>query len=377
MKIAIIGTRGIPNHYGGFEQVTEQLSVGLLKKGHEVTVYNSHNHPYREKSWNGVNIVHCFDPEYLINTAGQFIYDLNCIRDARKKSFDIVLFMGYNSSSIWHLFFPGKAVIVSNMDGLEWKRAKYSKPVRVFLKYAERLAVEYSHFHIVDSSEIQDYYKNKYNIQCEYIPYGASLIREEKKEVFDLFTILPRQYYMLMARMEPENNVEMILEGFTRSSSKKKFVVTGNIKNHHGKYIYRKYVHDKRIVFTGSLFDQDMVHTLRKYSCLYFHGHSVGGTNPSLLEAMASKALIAAHNNSFNKVILDANAFYFSSAEEVQKLIANEKTENNDDRIENNFLKVSGHFYWQKIIDLYDAFFNACYEKTGQNQPCRNLYAYK
>ena len=106
MKIAILGTRGIPNSYGGFEQFAEYLSLGLIDKGHEVTVYNSHNHPYQQDNWNGVKIIRCYDPEYLINTAGQFIYDLNCILDARNKNFDIILFMGYTSSSIWRFLFP-------------------------------------------------------------------------------------------------------------------------------------------------------------------------------------------------------------------------------------------------------------------------------
>src|SRR5215213_11430209 len=100
LKIAILGTRGIPNNYGGFEQIAGFLSKGLVEKGHSVTVYNSHQHPYKKDSWNGVQIIHCFDPEFLIGTAGQFIYDLNCILDARKRNFDVWLFMGYTSSSI-------------------------------------------------------------------------------------------------------------------------------------------------------------------------------------------------------------------------------------------------------------------------------------
>src|SRR5881275_3356295 len=114
LKIGIIGTRGIPNNYGGFEQVSEFLSKGLLLKGHEITVYNSHNHPYQENSWKGVNIVHCYDPEYLIGTAGQFIYDFNCIMHARRQKFDVLLFMGYTSSSIWARLFPKETVIISN-----------------------------------------------------------------------------------------------------------------------------------------------------------------------------------------------------------------------------------------------------------------------
>ncbi|MBD0285886.1 MAG: DUF1972 domain-containing protein, partial [Flavisolibacter sp.] len=95
MHIGIIGTRGIPNNYGGFEQCAEYLAAGLVKRGFRVSVYNSHNHPYQEKEWKGVNIIHCYDPEYKWGTAGQFVYDLNCIRDARKRSFDIILQLGY------------------------------------------------------------------------------------------------------------------------------------------------------------------------------------------------------------------------------------------------------------------------------------------
>src|SRR5437868_1013378 len=132
LKIAILGTRGIPNNYGGFEQITERLSGGLADKGHELTVYNPHHHPYRENKWKNVRLVHCYDPEAW-PTAGQFIYDLNCIRHARKENYDVILFMGYTSSSIWHGFFPRESLIISNMDGLEWKRAKYNPLVRRFL----------------------------------------------------------------------------------------------------------------------------------------------------------------------------------------------------------------------------------------------------
>src|SRR5258708_1172732 len=106
LRIGILGTRGIPNHYGGFECFAEHLSQGLVKKGNEVFVYNSDNHPNQEKLWNGVHIVHCYDPEYLVGSAGQFIYDLNCIIDARKRNFDIWLFLGYTSSSVWGMLYP-------------------------------------------------------------------------------------------------------------------------------------------------------------------------------------------------------------------------------------------------------------------------------
>jgi superfamily II DNA/RNA helicase len=124
MRIAILGTRGIPNFYGGFEQFAQYLSEDLVKKDHEVYVYNSHTHPYQKSEWNGVNIIHCKDPENIIGTAGQFIYDLNCILDSRKRNFDVILQLGYATTSIWFWLLPKKAVVITNMDGLEWRRSR-------------------------------------------------------------------------------------------------------------------------------------------------------------------------------------------------------------------------------------------------------------
>ena len=127
MKIAILGTRGIPNHHGGFEQFAEYFSVYLAQKDFDVLVYNSHDHPYKEKTVSRGYIIHKYDPESKIGTAGQFIYDFNCILDARKRNFDLILQLGYTSSSVWGWLLPSQAFILTNMDGLEWKRSKYRK----------------------------------------------------------------------------------------------------------------------------------------------------------------------------------------------------------------------------------------------------------
>ena len=175
MKIAILGTRGIPNHYSGFEQFAEFFSVYLAENGHDVYVYNSHDHLYQEKTYKGVHIIHQYDPEYKLGTFGQFIYDFNCIMDSRKRDFDIILQLGYTSNSIWFFLLPKKPIIITNMDGLEWKRSKYSKPVQQFLKFAERLAVKSSNHLISDSLGIQTYLKEKYEVTSTYIPYGAKV----------------------------------------------------------------------------------------------------------------------------------------------------------------------------------------------------------
>lgn len=369
MKIAILGTRGIPNYYGGFEHISEYVSAGLVKKGHSVTVYNSHNHPYKAETWNGVDIQHCYDPEYMIGTAGQFVYDLNCLIDARRKKFDVVLLMGYTSSSVWGMLYPKKSAIITNMDGLEWKRSKYSKPVQQFLKYAEKLAVKHSHFYISDSRVIKDYLENKYNITSEYIPYGADLISEIEREQLDTVSARQEDYFLLMARMEPENNIETILEGFNNSNSHRTFKVLGDTSNRFGQYIRHRFKDDERIQFKGAIYDTAKVRMMQNSSYLYFHGHSVGGTNPSLLEAMASEALIAAHDNPFNKSVLHSDAFYFSDADGVKHLVENVQR-NGIERamVKNNVHKIAFQFNWEKIVNEYEAFIVGCYERLNHER---------
>jgi glycosyltransferase involved in cell wall biosynthesis len=365
LKIAILGTRGIPNYYGGFEHVSEYVSEGLVKKGHSVTVYNSHNHPYTASTWNGVEIVHCYDPEYLVGTAGQFAYDFNCLMDARKRKFDVLILMGYTSCSVWGNLYPKNSAIITNMDGLEWKRSKYSKPVQRFLRYAEKLAVKYSQFYISDSRIIKLYLKDKYNITSRYIPYGADLFSAHEREQFDKTEALKEDYFLLMARMEPENNIEAILEGFSKSNSKKSFKVLGDTRNRFGKFIIKKFQRDNRIQFKGAIFDNSAVRSLQNNSYLYFHGHSVGGTNPSLLEAMASEALIAAHNNPFNKSVLNTDAFYFNNAAEVRDLVETvQRKDLEKTMVKNNLHKIQFQFNWDRIIDEYEEFILECHKKN-------------
>ena len=368
MKIAIIGTRGIPNRYGGFEQLAEYLSTGLADRGHEVYVYNSHDHDWQEEMWKNVHILHCYDPEEKMGTAGQFIYDLNCVRDARKRSFDVILMLGYTSISVWGRWFDRRPVTVINMDGLEWKRTKYSKPVRRFLLYAERLAVRFCDHFIADSPAIQKYLKDKYKIPSEYIAYGAEVFDYEDERLLEPFGVRPGEYCMIMARMEPENNIETVLDGFHGSATSQKLLVVGNPGNRFGQYLVKKFEGDDRIRFTGAIYDAKVVHTLKVYSALYFHGHSVGGTNPSLLEAMASRALIAAHDNVFNKAILGEDAFYFRDAGEVGGLIDSViGAETRQVKVANNLRKIREDFTWEKITDRYERFLKACYASSKKS----------
>lgn len=357
MKIAILGTRGIPNNYGGFEQFAEYLALGLVNKGHSVTVYNSHNHPYQEREWNGVQIQHIYDPENKIGTAGQFVYDFLSILDTRKKDFDIILQLGYTSSSVFFDFHPKKSIVVTNMDGLEWKRTKFSAKVQKFLQWAESLAVKKSHHLVSDSVGIENYLKKKYEIDSTYIPYGSHLFHDENSSVLEKYGVKPYAYNMLIARLEPENSIETILDGVVQADNDITFLLIGKYETKFGEYLKNKFSENKNIKFIGGVYDINTLNNLRYFSNLYFHGHTVGGTNPSLLEAMASSSLICANDNEFNSAILEEDAFYFSNSDDVTTVLTTVSYTNHRDKIENNKKKITKLYTWKKIVNQYELLF--------------------
>jgi glycosyltransferase involved in cell wall biosynthesis len=361
MKIGILGTRGIPNAYGGFEQFAQYLAQGLVQRGHSVWVYNSSDHPYQQKEWKGIHIIHCKDWEGMIGTAGQFIYDYNCLRDARGRSFDILLQLGYTSNSVWHRLWPKGMLNVINMDGLEWKRSKYGPVTRKFLVRAEKWAAIHGDVLIADSVGIQDYIRKKYDREAIYIPYGADIPQTFDAGKLAQWGLQPDDYYLLMARMEPENNIEMIIRGWMASGRTKRLVLVGNPGNSYGQYLMKTFG-DEKLLFIGAIYDADTVNALRHFSALYFHGHSVGGTNPSLLEAMACGCLIAAHKNPFNQAVLGGEALYFSSASEVMAILGSLPEAGTAGSWKSiNKEKISRLYDWKSIIDEYEKVFQGAY----------------
>lgn len=354
MKIGILGTRGIPNAYGGFEQFAEHLSIGLHERGHEVFVYNSNLHHYKENEWKNVRIVHCRDLENRLGTTGQFIYDLNCIRDARKRDFDILLHLGYTSDSLWHQLWPGKAINIVNMDGLEWKRSKYNKFTQHFLKWAESLAARNARTMIADSPDMQKYLLNTYGKKPVYIPYGADVFSNPDVSTLEKYDLQPYQYFLLISRMEPENNIEMIIKGHLASNHPYPLFIIGTITNKFGRHITSTYK-NAALKFSDAIYDQAELDNLRYYCSLYFHGHSVGGTNPSLLEAMACGCRIAAHDNQFNKAVLQNETDYFPSESDVTRIINTPK----DPSLINQWKKINIErirtiYNREKIVDEYE-----------------------
>lgn len=364
MKIAILGTRGIPNRYGGFEQFAEIVSQVWLAEGHSVWVYCGHRHEYREKQFHGVERISIFDPEYLIGTAGQFIYDLGCILDARGRNFDVILQLGYTSSSVWWPLLPKKPLIVTNMDGLEWKRSKYRPAVQRFLRRAEAWAVKSSDVLVSDSPGIRDFLLKEYQKESTYIAYGAEIPEiPEATSVLKEFGIESGSYNLLIARFEPENNLEMILEGIEKAGFLRPTLVVGNPGNAFGKYLQQRFRHPS-MQFTGAIYNKEKIDALRRHAGMYYHGHSVGGTNPSLLEAMATGARIAAHDNPFNRAVLQDLAIYFSTADEVAAGQINFPPM--DDLLSHSMKeRIRREYSWEKISRLYlNCFQTGLAEKT-------------
>jgi glycosyltransferase involved in cell wall biosynthesis len=354
MKVAILGTRGIPNNYGGFEQLAEFLSVQLVERGHEVWVYNSSLHPYKKEIFKGVNIIACKDPESKVGTFGQFVYDFNCIMDSRKRNFDAIIQLGYTSSSIWWFLLPRKSLIITNMDGLEWKRAKYSFPVKFFLKFAEWLAIKSSHKLVADSIGIQSYLEKKYQVESNFIPYGAYCFETPVFNTLISYNVVPNSYYLLIARFEPENNIETIIKGYIASNTSDPLLIVGSVNNKYAHYIMDKYNSDK-IRYMGAIYSMEVLNNLRYYAKMYFHGHSVGGTNPSLLEAMASQVFICAHLNDFNRSVLQDDAVYFSNDAEITAIITTYiGREFKQKAINNNSKKIKEIYTWNNIVTAYE-----------------------
>lgn len=368
MKIAFVSTRGIPNNYGGFEQFAEYISVGMAQRGHEVVVYSPKFHPYQESTYKGVRIKHIYSPEtWMGSSVGSFFYDFASLRDALKKEdFDIIYEAGYTSIIPAYIWFNVKKrkrpIFTTNMDGLENKRSKFSPMVRRFLDWEEKMAVKCSHYLIADNMGIHDYYKEKYGKESKFLAYGADIHDDFKAEYLEEFGLKSEEYYILIARLEPENNIVMAIEGYLHSkeNGRRPLIVVGKTNTPHGKELVEKYGNERNVEFVGGIYDFKKLDSVRHFSKAYFHGHSVGGTNPSLLEAMAAGCFIFAHDNIFNRAVLKENAFYYPSADKVTEYLNRIDTIAEGSKIQytaRNIEVIRNEYSWESLIDKHEKYF--------------------
>jgi glycosyltransferase involved in cell wall biosynthesis len=354
LRIAILGTRGIPNYYGGFEQCAEKLSLHFVKEKHDVSVYNPTEHPFKEKEWKGIKIEHIFSSEKRLKFLNTFLFDYLSLRDALRKNFDIILELGHSPNALYYYLKKNSGPkIVTNMAGLEWKRSKWKPAAKKIIKYTERLAVNKSDAIISDNQGISDYITEEYGKNSYCVPYGAELFNGPEEEYLEQYGIEKYGYYLLVARFQPDNNIEMILDGYVLSQSSKLFIVIGNHTNSYGTLLKSKYKNNLNIKFLDGIYNYELLSSIRWFGEIYFHGHSCGGTNPSLLEAMASNAFIASHDNPFNRHVLGENALYFSNSGDVAALIENNNSRYRESFITNNREKISALYNWDSIAAEY------------------------
>ncbi|MBL0192574.1 MAG: DUF1972 domain-containing protein [Saprospiraceae bacterium] len=317
-KIAIIGTVGVPANYGGFETLTEHL-IEDLGRHHEITVYCSgkkYGKAERQTTFLGAKLIYL---PLEANGVQSIIYDSISILHALFYA-DVLLILGV--AGAWLLpfvrLFTNKKIIIS-IDGIEWKRDKWNLLAKWYLFWAESMAVKYSHIDISDNEAIQDYTAARYGTLSRIIEYGAdhTMRIPRNKDAIEKYSFLAKPYAFKVCRIEPENNVHLILEAFDKVE-KLPLVLVGNWdKSEYGKKLKSKYLGHPNIEILDPIYDQKQLDMLRSNATLYIHGHSAGGTNPSLVEAMFLGLPILAYGVSYNRVTTENKALYFDSSQEL------------------------------------------------------------
>ncbi|MGR2952129.1 DUF1972 domain-containing protein [Vibrio vulnificus] len=345
-KVAVIGTVGIPACYGGFESLVENLTRFKSEKVNYSVFCSSHTYPGKKASHNGAELV------YLpLNANGiqSVPYDIFSMIKCWRVKPDTVLILGVSGClflPIFKLF--SKAKIVTNIDGLEWKRDKWGQWAKKFLKWSEAIAVRYSDIVITDNKAIGEYVENEYGKESVTIAYGGDHAIRDTEVAND-----ESGYALGLCRIEPENNVHVILDAFSSVSYRLKFIGNWNASAF-GQELKKKYSLNKNIELIDPIYDLDELYKLRKNCSVYIHGHSAGGTNPSLVEMMHFGVPILAFDCSFNKFSTENRASYFSSKFELVELV---NSLNYIDLAKNGeaMLEISKRRYtWKEITRLYE-----------------------
>ena len=326
-KIAVIGTMGLPAKYGGFETLVEHLTKEL-HQDFDITVYCSAK-SYSEKlvTYNNCKL-HYINME--ANGMQSILYDMRAIFHALKYA-DVLLILGVSGCITLPFIklFSRKKIIV-NIDGLEWKRQKWNRFAKWFLKLSERFAVKAADAVIGDNKVIQDYVAQTYSKKAHLIEYGGNhcSARSLSQKTLKKYPFLNAKYAFKVCRIEPENNIEIILEAFSKEDSLP-LVIIGNWDNStFGQQMKLKYQDFKNLFLLEPIYNQDILNEIRSNCYLYIHGHSAGGTNPSLVEAMSLGLPIFCFDINYNLETTQNSAIYFNSSEELLSSIQNTSKEN-------------------------------------------------
>jgi glycosyltransferase involved in cell wall biosynthesis len=355
-KVAIIGTVGIPAKYGGFETLTEYLTKHVGDR-FDITVFcSSKTYKTKLKTHNNVKL------KYLpLNANGvqSILYDIISIFKALFFA-DTLLILGVSGCIVLPFvkLISSKKTIV-NIDGLEWKRAKWGKAAKWFLKYSEKVAVKYAHTVISDNKVIQDYVLKEYGVQSELIAYGADHCQHEilSKQVLSKYPFLNENYAFKVCRIEPENKLDVILKAFSEFPELN-IVIVGNWKNStYGIQLKQQFSTFPNIYLLNPIYNQIDLNQLRCNCLVYIHGHSAGGTNPSLVEAMFLGLPIIAYGVPYNRETTQHKAMFFHTSNELVKIITS-LDEKDLKKVSEDMKDIANNNYiWEVIANKYALLF--------------------
>ena len=357
MKVAILGTRGVPARYGGFETFAEELGARLAAAGVHVSVYGElEADTPQHDAYRGIEIVRLRTPR--LGPLSSIYFDMRCLWHVKGR-FEVVYMLGYSAS--FFCFLPrlfGSQVWI-NMDGVEWERTKWSWIGKTYIKFVAAMAMHTANRIIADADEMAGVLKRRFRHVpgCVTIAYGADCVDEAPgPALLAEWNLGAEEYYLVVCRLEPENHVKEIIEGFLASASRRVLVVVGDHRTGTSYVgLLRRHAGESRVRFIGPVYDKRKLEALRYHCFAYFHGHSVGGTNPSLLEAMACRNAVIAHDNAFNREVAGPSAVYFGSARDIPGLCARLET---TDELRESLRgagqdRVRERYSWSRIADQY------------------------
>lgn len=319
MKLAIVGTQGIPNTYGGFETLAEYL-VKHLSKEFEITVYcSSVDNKDRFEKCDGAQLKYI--PLSSHGGVGMIYDSLSLIHAVL--THDKVLFLGFGAGYVAPLLGFFKHKIILNFGGLDWQRNKWSSNTQKIIKISERFLVRNSKVVIADNVGIQNYIKKEYDINAPLIAYGGDQAQQKEitAEAIKKYNFLKGEYAFTVTRIQSDNNIEMMLKGFSESSDLP-FVVVGNWQSsEYGRKVRESYKSNSNLFLFDAIYNRNELDILRSNCKIYIHGHSAGGTNPSLAEAMYLGLPVFAFSSGYNEFTTENQAIYFCDEKELALLI--------------------------------------------------------
>lgn len=357
-KVAVVGIQGIPAQYGGFETLVHNLIIQRQSEDILYTVYcSSKSYSKRITAYEGSQLKYI---RLSANGIQSIFYDgLSLFKTIR--GYDVILILGVSGCvflPIIQLFSRSKIIV--NIDGLEHRRDKWSRTVKLFLYLSECIAVRYADHIIADNKGIQEYVYQHYQKRVKVIAYGGDhvlrLIAKEKEfAILKQYNLKNNAYSLSICRIEPENNCHVILEAF--APRKDILVFIGNWERcNYGKRLKLTYKNSQNIVILDSLYDLDILYVLRKHCKCYIHGHSAGGTNPSLVEAMFFGRPIIANDVIYNRATTENEAHYFSGVEELQQLLSDRNPSFEQNAA--SMYEIANRLYrWDTIAKQYEALY--------------------